>query len=416
MTDKTEKHVKRTIDALNALSQKVKVAEAAVKTAPSLRSISSLSDLPKEEAKIVEDRLWEAFSYGEYYVEKVMSDMSDMGHPILPADKSNLSGLLVFYNQKYKPLSQRIRKLVANIEHAQSREEVEDEVLDLEYTEKDETGEWMIFRPYSGGEIDDHMDAYERYVSHDYVRHYAKVQAEVLELTLSLFADNVQPPAESRASSKSQNISLVSASEKKQDVKNVFEQVGEAAENYVDGMSDDPELQKLWVERTDLPRYEKIIDKPYFNPGDWVENQKDLFPIVSRDLKKIPARILLRVHEIYNSYIFGNWLAVIALSRSLLEYAIFDQKSLLKIKNLYDEKGRSRHLWELIADVKGPYMELTACMTCIRKAANVVMHAPSPSDSPYENIVGFPSKKPDAKKCVENILKIISALYGPQPR
>jgi len=402
MNDKTDKYMQRVAKALALLRQKVEAVSEAVE------NISSLTDLPEAKAKSVEAQLWDIFAYGEYYVEKLVSDLDDS---ILRTSAPDLFN--AFYKKEYKPLVGRIWELIPDVEHAPERELVEWTVVFIA-KEKDE--------PFTRSEIDDHMDTYEWYVSNGYVRDDAMSGKEMA----AMIARDFQVPAESHVSSKSQNISLVSASEKKQDVKNVFEQVGEATENYVYGMlEDDPELKELWVERTDLPLYQKIISKPYFKPDDWVENQEDLFPIiVSRDLKKIPVPILARVQEIYESYIFSNWMAVIALSRSLLEYALVDEQSLVKIENLYvdDEKREYRNLWELIADAKkvNPKLmtsELAKSMTRIKDLANQrVMHPPRPSGRSLADVRWIPARQKEAKECIGKIFEIITVLYGSQPR
>lgn len=78
---------------------------------------------------------------------------------------------------------------------------------------------------------------------------------------------------------------------------------------------------------------DSVVDAFYFKPDDWHANFKDLNPIfVEYEPRKIPARIRNRIEEIHLSFIFGNWMAVAALCRSLLEFMIHDRKSALGLQ------------------------------------------------------------------------------------
>ena len=180
--------------------------------------------------------------------------------------------------------------------------------------------------------------------------------------------------------------------------------------------------------------WERIIDWQYFQPDAWDRNERALAPIViKRDIGKIPEHIRERVTEIYRSFIFGNWMAAIALSRCLLEYAIVEQGDVLDI-DVYetrkkkwvrrfvdfikrvalgevptDEKKRVRRLVDLIKDVKKTHPELVALVASmhqIREAGNRVMHPPKKNEE--RKLPG----EDDAEKCYMNIRKIISELYG----
>ena len=411
MSKKPDQYMQRAIKALVTLRQKV---EAVSKT---VWKINSLAEIPDEEKrKVFEKRLWDIFARGEYYAAKVLSDWQ--AAPI--RSSAHLVRLLDWHKKEYKPVAEKIRELIPDLAiYAPTREDVEEAVVDFVFTDINESGE--LVDTGSGVEtrndIDNHMDEYEMHV------------LRVLELQLlyknkafdELRAKEGQSRADVAGQSpyKYQNIET----EEKQDVKANFEHIGEAANYYLQDL--DGEVRQVWIYEhgVDIALYYKIIGKNYFNPNEWVANEKDLSPIiVSHDLEDISRDIRLRVEEIYQSFIFGNWMAVIALSRSLLEYSIVDQHDLLQIKekDLYikdshGEKKRKRQqlrsLGELIADVKGQHAGLREDMRQINKSANKVLHTPPPSNNPFENVRGFPSKQPAAKECIDAIVKIVSALY-----
>lgn len=132
------------------------------------------------------------------------------------------------------------------------------------------------------------------------------------------------------------------------------------------------------------------------------------FPIaVNQMLGGIPLHIRERVNEICRSFHFQNWIAVIAMSRCLLEYALVERRHILKIEVYTNEqKTQTKKLVKLIADSKNVFPELGKSMESIRVAGNGVMHPPS------AKIERLDPDKDIAEKCVEDITKIIGALYN----
>ena len=156
-----------------------------------------------------------------------------------------------------------------------------------------------------------------------------------------------------------------------------------------------------------LLMWERIIDWPYFQPDAWDRNERALFPVVTkRDVGKIPEHIRERVAEIYRSFVFGNWMAAIALSRCLLEYAIVEQRDVLGIEVYTAKKKWVRRLSELIEDVGKIRPKLLPHMEQIKGAGDSVMHPPEENAEP--KLLG----EDDAKKCFVNIREIIRDLYG----
>ena len=161
------------------------------------------------------------------------------------------------------------------------------------------------------------------------------------------------------------------------------------------------------VDSVDVRICEEIVKRPYFEPDAWRENE--LFPfVVAQRLGEIPDSIRDRVDEIRQSFTFGNWMAVIALSRCLLEYALVKRKNILKLEVYKDRKQtRIRPLSELIEDSANNCSKLSKkIMDRIKDAGDAVMHPDR------EKSARYPPNKDTAKKRVNDIVEIIAALYG----
>ncbi|CAJ2376600.1 MAG: hypothetical protein MPK10_01475 [Gammaproteobacteria bacterium] len=140
---------------------------------------------------------------------------------------------------------------------------------------------------------------------------------------------------------------------------------------------------------------------------EWEKKEKALPPIVTeRDIGKIPEHIFERLTEIHRSFVFGNWIAAVALSRCLLEYAIVEQRDTLDIEMYAGKKKRVRWLSDLIEEVGEIHPELLPHMNQIKNAGDQVMHPPE------ENAERKLPEEDDAKECYVNIRVIIGDLYG----
>jgi hypothetical protein len=101
-----------------------------------------------------------------------------------------------------------------------------------------------------------------------------------------------------------------------------------------DFVEDNPEWRHLdaWqrerdqiYERLDAEEFWLAVSKGFFRPADWIGREKDLAP-VSRyvpDIRRL--RLVRELKEIYESYIIGNWTAVNALARLVLEQVVKHQ-------------------------------------------------------------------------------------------
>lgn len=205
-------------------------------------------------------------------------------------------------------------------------------------------------------------------------------------------------------------------------IESTLKAVFDASSDHIDRLEYDEELAKYWKEQTSrMEELETVVGAFYFKPDDWHANFKDLNPIfVEYEPRKIPARIRDRIQEIHLSYIFGNWMAVAALCRSLLEFMILDRMSALGLQtgDLYQTEDMKkshqlRPLGEIISRLTNISATTKEDMSYIRWCGNRIMHWPK---SKLANIEDFRLKqKAEAKECLAKTRKIISALYRPPP-
>ena len=378
--------IQRLAKALTLLREK---CEGVLRVAPNFLEINRLEELSEGKAEITEE-LWSIFCYGEYYVKKLVSD--------IPGPLLSMKGTENFhyYQNKYKLIIRKIED-VTDASFAPSRKEIE---IDIAKNAGMYAGkEGYMVPPTFQSEIDGHMDRYE-YCALNFLPEHIKVVAEIRRKLEARLAEIITDGFNiNRAISDESNA-----------IKTAIKLAIRAAEAYITDLWE--EDRESWESNgLDLSDVENIVRKPYFNPDDWVDNENELPPIViTREIKQIPKRILERVNEIYRSFIFGNWMSVIALSRCLLEYAIIDRKSFLEIEIYLDkDKKRIKRLSDLASDVyaKAPFSAWKKNMENIIDAGNKVMHP-----SPRGNISKFPPGKKDAKRCVDSITKIIEDLYS----
>ena len=155
-----------------------------------------------------------------------------------------------------------------------------------------------------------------------------------------------------------------------------------------------------------------LISSDYFHPDEWLKNIMSIGPIFSpREEKNFPLHIRDRVHQMYRSFVFENWMSVVALGRSLLEYMIIDRRSSLGIE-VYekDHDGVERpkkisRLVDLIATTDGAE-SFEKDMREIIEYGNNVMHPEK-----TRKVRVFPSGRKDALDCMKRTIKIIQILY-----
>jgi len=143
-------HIKRARRALVMLRQKV---EAVLKGVPNFMSIENISSVPRENRKGLEHQLLSVFFYGEYYVEKVMSDLS--APMVSVKDKK----LFDYYQSTYKSLRQKMRELI-DVSNLPSRESVEKQIVLI--IDRHKGRDAQVTRR---SDIEHYMDFYENFLS-----------------------------------------------------------------------------------------------------------------------------------------------------------------------------------------------------------------------------------------------------------
>lgn len=153
-----------------------------------------------------------------------------------------------------------------------------------------------------------------------------------------------------------------------------------------------------------------------FAPDDWIENAKLLKPVMTvRKSMILPVHVKLRLEEIYRSFVFENWLSVVSLSRSTLEYAILDNCHKWGINPRYKvtyprEEERDKNLKTLIEEISKHENELYASMNAVRDTGNQIIH---PQKTKMSKATLF-ERRELAKKCIEDLTHAIEVLYLPK--
>ena len=160
-----------------------------------------------------------------------------------------------------------------------------------------------------------------------------------------------------------------------------------------------------------------IINKPIFKfePDQWLQNSEDISPITTsfkNKAKNIPSRIKPRIEELFQTYVHGHWNSAIALSRSILESALIDEHTRLKIE-IYrvNEKGKKEYLSlnEITTNLTDTeqFREFDREANLIRTQGNDVMHD-------RKDLEGQVSRK-RARDSIKALINILEAIYWDQP-
>jgi hypothetical protein len=141
-------------------------------------------------------------------------------------------------------------------------------------------------------------------------------------------------------------------------------------------------------------------------------NRDELHPVSGENTEqRLPSNIRIRISELYRSFILGNFLAALALSRAILEYALRENCPRLDI-DAYRRIGRTsskraRRLGELVQEVSEKLPVLKLSMETVVEAGNRALH-PEKKDK----LVLAPDQQHDlALKSVNAIRDVIEKLY-----
>ena len=152
---------------------------------------------------------------------------------------------------------------------------------------------------------------------------------------------------------------------------------------------------------------EHIVSSKYFQPDDWQRNLADIAPVaMCKSPDQLPGHARERLKEVFNSYVYGNWLACIATSRALLEYCMIDCKHILQVE-VYEEGDtkKARRLHDIIESIN-PAEYPVEDMKKVQEYGNEAMH---PVKSKKVKSIVF--HKPQALDCIRSLSRVLGALY-----
>ena len=151
-----------------------------------------------------------------------------------------------------------------------------------------------------------------------------------------------------------------------------------------------------------------------FKPDKWIENAELTRTIMLGGKSVLQADVGSRLIEVFRSFIFGNWLSVIALSRAALEYALFNNCRKKWGISPMDEKGDYISLQDLIREVSRHDQELGTLMDFIRKEGNKALHRKEKGGNwnKLEQLWRF-NKRDEAKECIEKLIRAMEMIYLP---
>ncbi len=140
-----------------------------------------------------------------------------------------------------------------------------------------------------------------------------------------------------------------------------------------------------------------VVDSSYFKPDEWLLNIKALRPLLLSKHAEVPERLTWRLKALYQSYLFGNWLGVLALGRAVLEFALRDKAG----SDLAGQK-----LGGLIDNIPLANEDIRDNMRRIQERGNMIMH-------PIRNreISDIPTQKSLAQKTFSDLIIILEELY-----
>ena len=161
----------------------------------------------------------------------------------------------------------------------------------------------------------------------------------------------------------------------------------------------------------------EVIDSKLivFDPDSWLDRAGTLTPVrTNRKNVELPAHARFRLEEIYRAYVFGSWLSVLALSRSVLEYVILDNLHKFQIDPLWpttDEtgKGKKKKLAHLIDDMGVHLPHIRQAMHKLREYGNDYLH-PEKSTISKETLF---KREQVAKQAIELLASVIEEPFVP---
>jgi hypothetical protein len=117
--------------------------------------------------------------------------------------------------------------------------------------------------------------------------------------------------------------------------------------------------------------------------------------------------------EMFRSFVFGNWIAVYALARSVIEYALIDRAPSFQVEAYVTKRGkrRAKDLVDLVEAYRDPCPTLTVALESLREFGNQAMHP-----SKRYDVLRFPHiMRENAVKCITYARQVVAYLYARSP-
>lgn len=128
----------------------------------------------------------------------------------------------------------------------------------------------------------------------------------------------------------------------------------------------------------ELDAAERFVFSSFFEPDQWMRNSEELHPVAGdRADRVLPSNIRVRVRELYRSFVLGNYLAAVALTRAMLEYTIVEHAARHGINAYFTDpngRRRTRRLRDLVNDFSEKVPILKLPMETIIEAGNRTLH------------------------------------------
>ncbi len=193
-------------------------------------------------------------------------------------------------------------------------------------------------------------------------------------------------------------------------LESIFEALGETCLNHEDKPSLEYELEDARNMIADLTHeddyrviaLDNLARLPNYNPDDWIRRKYMIRGIYLGQGARIPAHLIRRIEEACCSFIYGNFLACVALARATTETALKE-----KYKVLFD--GKKITLGKLIekcCDIK-EFKDSPRILNMVRHikdAGDQIMHVP-------KNKIVHLINELKAKSVIHNMKEVIEFLY-----
>jgi hypothetical protein len=157
-----------------------------------------------------------------------------------------------------------------------------------------------------------------------------------------------------------------------------------------------------------------LLEEPWFAPDLWAANVRSLRPVIlGLEESRIPQRIRNRVVEMHRSFVFGAWMAAVALSRAVVEFALIERAPNIGFAaTRTSRKGVEEYLplHELISNASKARPEIESDVERLRDAGNRILHPKK-----KQNIVPSPKVlREEAFTCIESATRVLESLYARQ--